>query len=213
MWKCEKFNRRLLFGFALSLLCIGGVFYEPILANLETNKQDSSDNLIEHTSSISNISTDASNMERINRWKCALKMFEERPFLGWGPGTYQFQYAPFQLSRDRTIISSNFGDMGNAHSEYLGPLCESGFLGFLFFTLMVIVIIFRAINMYYDSDNEEHRVWLLAIITSLLSYFIHGLFNNFLDTDKASIAVWGVVAIIVALDLVNSKNKFVDYKI
>ena len=76
-------------------------------------------------------------MERINRWKCALKMFIEKPVFGWGPGTYQFQYARFQLSKDRTIISSNSGDMGNTHSEYLGPLCESGFLGFFFFLLLL----------------------------------------------------------------------------
>jgi hypothetical protein len=31
--------------------------------------------------------------------------------LGWGPGTYQEVYAPYQLSVDRTIITTNFGDM------------------------------------------------------------------------------------------------------
>ena len=57
----------------------------------EDLNKDSSDNLLKHITSISNISTDASNMERINRWKCALKMFVEKPVFGWGPGTYQFQ--------------------------------------------------------------------------------------------------------------------------
>ena len=114
----------------------------PILEKLEANRQDSSDNLIEHFTSLSNISTDASNMERINRWKCALQMFYERPFFGWGPGTYQFHYAPFQVSSDRTIISSNYGDAGNAHSEYLSALSESGVLGFVTFFLVVFVSLF-----------------------------------------------------------------------
>ena len=34
-----------------------------------------------------NVSTDASNLERINRWNCAIRMYAERPFLGHGPGT------------------------------------------------------------------------------------------------------------------------------
>ena len=201
-----KVNRLVLFTSPFILVLFMFLFQNSIVSILESNRQDSSDNLMEHVSSISNISTDASNMERINRWKCALKMFAEKPVFGWGPGTYQFQYARFQLSSDRTIISSNSGDMGNAHSEYLGPLCESGFLGFFTFFILVIVTIIRAINMYYKSNDKIVNAWLLAIIIALTSYFIHGLFNNFLDTDKASIAVWGVIAILVALDVKNHKK-------
>ena len=52
-------------------------------------------------------------MERINRWKCAVSMFKEKPILGYGPGTYQFHYGVFQNHKDKTIISTNSGDMGN----------------------------------------------------------------------------------------------------
>ena len=202
-----KINKKILYSLPLLGFIFLLSFQNPILNLLESNRQDSSDNLIEHITSLSNISTDASNMERINRWKCALKMFVEKPFFGWGPGTYQFQYARFQLSSDRTIISSNMGDMGNAHSEYLGPLSESGFFGFLSFLILMVVTIIYAINMYYESNDSVIRTWLLAIIVALLSYAIHGLFNNFLDTDKASVAIWGVVAIIVGLDLLKDEKQ------
>jgi len=202
-----QINRKVLFCSPFLLIAFLFLFQSPITDLLQSNRQDSSDNLIEHVTSISNISTDASNMERINRWKCALKMFIEKPYFGWGPGTYQFQYARFQLSKDRTIISSNSGDMGNAHSEYLGPLCESGFIGFLLFISLVLFTIIRAINMYYESSDNSKRIWLLAIIIALMSYFIHGLFNNFLDTDKASVAVWGSFAMLVALDLMSHKKQ------
>ena len=58
-------------------------------------------------------------------------MFVERPIAGWGPGTYQFEYAPFQTAELRTQISTNNADLGNAHSEYLGPLAEQGLFGFI----------------------------------------------------------------------------------
>tara|TARA_B100000579_G_scaffold402216_1_gene385280 strand:- start:1708 stop:3156 length:1449 start_codon:yes stop_codon:yes gene_type:complete len=202
-----QINRKVLFCSPFLLIAFLFVLQSPIIDLLQSNRQDSSDNLIEHVTSISNISTDASNMERINRWKCAVKMFIEKPYFGWGPGTYQFQYARFQLSKDRTIISSNSGDMGNAHSEYLGPLCESGFIGFLLFISLVLFTIIRSINMYYESSDNSKRIWLLAIIIALMSYFIHGLFNNFLDTDKASVAVWGSFAMLVALDLMSHKKQ------
>jgi O-antigen ligase len=60
---------------------------------LSSNTTDSSGNLKEHLNSAMNVTTDASNLERINRWSAALRMFEERPVFGWGPGTYMFFYA------------------------------------------------------------------------------------------------------------------------
>ena len=58
-----------------------------IMIQLKQNKQDSSDNLQRHIQSISNIRSDASNVERINRWNCAIRMFREKPIIGWGPAT------------------------------------------------------------------------------------------------------------------------------
>ena len=46
-----------------------------------------------------------------------------------------FLYAPYQKPSEKTIISTNAGNRGNAHSEYLGPMAESGILGLL--TLLV----------------------------------------------------------------------------
>ncbi len=196
-----------LLSLGLILLIFGFFFQSTIISQLSNNRQDSSNNLLEHFNSLSNISTDASNMERINRWKCAIDMFKERPFVGWGPGTYQFQYAPFQFSADKTIISSNDGDAGNAHSEYLSVLSESGVLGLVFFITLLGIVFIRIISLYNMVHDPDIKRWLLAILTSLLSYFIHGLFNNFLDTDKASVAIWAVIAIVVSIDLANNKNK------
>ena len=81
------------------------LFQQQIIDRLEKNKQDSSANFVEHIQSIYNISSDASNLERINRWQAAIRMFEDRPIVGWGPGTYQFMYAPYQRSKEKTIIS------------------------------------------------------------------------------------------------------------
>ena len=209
-----KFRINIKFLFSTPLILVGLVFLfqSNIIYVLEQNTQNTSDNLLEHTTSISNISTDASNVERINRWDCALYMFYDKPVFGWGPGTYQFQYAPFQLLKYNTVIRSNTGALGNAHSEYLGPLAESGLFGFLSFVILIYVVMYQAVNMYYETTHPKRRVWILAIIVSLTSYLIHGIFNNFLDTDKASVAIWSCIAILVALDGLNKKNNSSDSK-
>ena len=103
---------------------------------------------------MSNISTDASNLERLNRWSCALQMFQEKPFLGFGPGTYQFLYAPYQKSSMKTVISTNFGEKGNAHSEYLGPLSEQGFLGAIFvFVLVLFCLLYNICYLTTTTSN------------------------------------------------------------
>ena len=108
------------------------------------NKNDAehtTEDFSERLESMSNVSTDASNLERLNRWNSAIELFKERPFFGWGPGTYAFVYAPYQDASDLTIISTNFGD-GNAHSEYLGPLSEQGLLGFAILPCLCLLLLF-----------------------------------------------------------------------
>ena len=183
--------------------------WDQLLISLERNDQDSSDDLTEHVESISNGSSAASNLERINRWSCALSLWSERPLTGWGPGTYQFVYAPHQRSEHRTIISTNNADRGNAHSEYLGPLAEQGIPG----TLIILGILLATCNMgfrTYRALRERDRwraYWAMSVYLGLMTYFIHGVLNNYLDTDKASAPFWGFLAILVVMDLEVKKSE------
>lgn len=205
----------ILFRIKLPLLLIGAFAFlavvftmrEVILVQLERNKQTSSGKLTEHVQSITNVKTDASNRERLNRWSCAWRMFLEKPLFGWGPGTYMFQYAPFQLAKDRTVISTNAGTLGNAHSEYLGPLAESGVLGVLSFLLVVAATVYTGLRVYFNSAKKTVRIMSLSVLLGLCTYYVHGILNNFLDTDKASALFWGFTAILVTMDLFHVKDE------
>lgn len=186
---------------SLSLVSFVWFAQDELLMTLERNKQDSSDDLQEHVESISNVSSDASNLERLNRWNSALAMFEERPLVGWGPGTYQFVYAPFQRSSDLTIISTNNADGGNAHSEYLGPLSEQGLPGMLLVLALLVVVTRTAFRLAYSRRNRDLKLIIYSAWLGLVTYFVHGVLNNYLDTDKASAPFWGFIALLVAIDL------------
>ncbi len=197
--------KHLLMGTAIvsAVLVIG---WDDIVMSLEQNKQESSDKLDEHVSSISNVSSDASNLERLNRWHCAFELFKARPIVGWGPGTYQFVYAPFQRAKDRTIISTNQGNGGNAHSEYLGPLCEQGFLGTTLVLALLYGITSLAFRLFYSLRERDMKVLVAAAYLGLMTYFIHGVLNNYLDTDKASVPFWGFIAMLVAIDIYHANS-------
>ena len=187
------------------------VFQTELLVVLEKNSQDSSDSFTEHFHSISNVSTDASNLERINRWKSAIRLFRERPHLGWGIGTYQFNYAPYQNYYDKSIISTNSGNKGNAHSEYLSMLAETGWPGLLIFIVFLVVLFTRAIGLYGKLADKKDKALVMTCILSLVTYFSHAVLNNFLDMDKASVPLWGFISIIVMMD-VKERSKLENKK-
>ncbi len=181
------------------------VFQTEILMYLERNNTESSANLGEHISSMTNISSDASNLERLNRWSCAIRMFKDRPFFGWGPGTYMFNYAGYQLTAERTIISTNSADGGNAHSEYLGPMAESGILGLISFLVLVSVVFYTAVHTYSRTSDKYLKTIVMSALLGLVTYVVHGTMNNFLDSDKLSVPFWGFIAIIVTIDIQTRK--------
>jgi len=209
VWSIIKLRIRFkpLFITLITIIGLFLAFQSQILMKLEQNSEESSANMMTHISSMSNISSDASNLERINRWSCAVRMFADKPVVGYGPGTYMFKYARYQLSKDRTIISTNSADGGNAHSEYLGPMAESGVLGLATYLLIIILVIYTAVNTYTRLTDYRLRSIVLAALVGLVTYYIHGFLNNFLDTDKISVPFWGFTAMIVAIDILSRKQE------
>lgn len=197
------------FKWLLGIVCLGGillfVFQDKVIFKLEQNRTDVSQNIKDEIQSISNISSDASNVERLNRWSCAYRMWLDKPIFGFGPGTYMFQYAPFQLSYMHTIISTNEANGGNAHNEYLGPLSEEGLLGMLLMLAIVIAVSALSFRLIYTLEDKEMRILTISIFLGLVTYFVHGMMNNFLDTDKAAVPFWGFIGMLVGIDYRNKK--------
>lgn len=181
-------------------------FQGDIMMKLERNKTGSnSKNMEKHLQSATNIKNDPSNLERINRWSCAWRMFKDKPVFGFGPGTYMFQYAPYQLSYQKTVISTNFATLGHAHSEWLGPLAESGLIGMLSWFAVFVVTFIRALWLIYNAVEPKIRYLTMALTLSLLTYFVHGFLNSYFDYDKVAVPFWAFLSIIVSMDLMNKK--------
>ena len=77
----------------------------------------------------------------------------------------------------------------------------------LTFLGVVITVIITGLRVYRKAENKEVKLITLMVLLGLVTYYVHGLMNNFLDTDKASVPFWGFTAIIVAMDLYHSRNK------
>ena len=142
----------------------------------------------------SRVRLDVSSAERWNRYNAAARMAAARPVQGFGPGTYQFQYFPFQKASEMTRISvtapiaqrdaSNFGRGGGAHSEYMQAWSETGWVGLL---LLLAVVLFPFVMGW--GSGTQWGDWL-----AWYSYWFHGIFNHFLHDSRIAILVWGIAA-------------------
>ena len=196
----------LLFGLGVGVFF---VYQSDVLYKLGKNHQDSSYTLADQVKSISKISTDASNVERLNRWASAMRLWKESPVVGVGPGTYQFLYGSYQKSYQLSTISTNAGDLGNAHSEYIGPMTEQGLLGVLLVATLFLTTFATGVRVYRTAKDPAVGRMALAFTLSLFTYYVHGVFNNFLDTDKLSVPFWAFTAAVVALDQYSEKKEMV----
>jgi len=205
---------RVKFSYLLLGLLVG-IFYivgnwETLSFKLEGNKKGSDDDIEMHVKSISNISTDPSNMERVNRWHCALEMFKDKPLFGFGPATYTEVYGAYQKTSDLTIISTFSGDLGNAHSEYFAALSETGLPGLLSWLAIVGLSIFYGMQVFYRSfliRDKKSGILVVIALLGLLSYFIHAFLNNYSEFDKIAVIMWSFLAIITALSIKTNQNQ------
>jgi putative inorganic carbon (hco3(-)) transporter len=175
-----------------------------IISNFKENKNDSNAKnagIEQQAKSITNITTDKSNAERLNRWSCALRMFADKPFVGFGAGTYQFEYLKYQQKNEMTQISVTsqnnikHGKGGTAHNEFLLALSETGFLGAFLLLLIFTETLRQAIDNVRNSKVDKRLN--VVLLVSFLSFFIHSFFNNFLDTDKAAFLAFFLMAFIL----------------
>ena len=188
-------------------MSIGGYMYYAGSGSVsKVNSAVSRKDISSHLASITNFKTDYSNAERINRWYCAIKMWEDDPWTGWGPGTYAMEYDKLQKFKYLTPISTHRGDNGTAHNEFLLALSEQGIPGMVITVFLMLTPIFFGMRGYNRAKDKVIRMLYLGTTFGLVAYVIHSFVNNFLDQDKIAMSYYGFMAIIVALDTYHNKK-------
>lgn len=214
VWKFKMSLQQLI---SITIVCVGIVFLLmwriPAGEIGSQNNASTAKNPLEHLQSVLNTSNNVSNLERRNRYSCAWRMFKDRPLLGFGPGTYERQYLAYQRKEDMTRISvTEFarhrpGKGGGAHSEYLQALAESGILGFASWVFLVLAFLF-AVTKIASTGSSWNALLALGLFFGLSTFFLHGIFNNFLHHDKIAALVWGGLAVLHTL---YQRNKMEGY--
>lgn len=199
-----RFRVKLWMLISVLVLIIGIVWVnkDAIINSVSRNEAVSTKgDITQHIQSVTNIQTDASNLERVNRWACAIGMASEKPVFGFGPGSYQFVYGRFQVRAYMTRISTFNGNKGHAHSELFTALSEQGYPGMVIYLVLMFSVIGYGLKVIYSARDQYARKIALAALLSLSTFYVHGFFNAFMDTDKMAALVFVMLAVIISTDL------------
>jgi O-antigen ligase len=124
--------------------------------------------MLERAGSITDV---AANQMRIDITRDSLRMFAERPVLGWGVGTF-----PVVYPTHRSFFTDFF--VNEAHNDYAQLLVEAGAVGFALI-LWYVVMVFRAglPKISAPPMRSWSAIATLAALTGCAGILVHSAFD------------------------------------
>lgn len=147
---------------------------------------------------------DVSSMERVYRWVAASHMFRDRPWFGFGPGTFYPTYKRYTVTSFETYVSDN-PERSTTHNYFLFLLSEQGTVGLGIFFLLTIMLFAYGEKIYHRINNAEERRTVMALIIVLAMVYVNLLLSDMLESDKVGPFFFIAIALLVASDVRNNK--------
>jgi O-antigen ligase len=136
--------------------------------------------------------TELSGATRLNMDRDALKMFAQKPVLGWGLGVFGEIYPQF------SNFSSNL-PVGMAHNDYLQVLAEMGLLGFAT-ALWYLLRLFRsALKKLKHWPPDTNTAVTLAAMLGVSGILVHS-FVDFNLQVPANAALFYMLCVVAAME-------------
>ena len=129
----------------------------------------------------------------------AIKIFVQRPLMGWGLGVFGVIYPSY------SSLSTNL-KVGMAHNDYLQLLVETGAVGFII-ALWFLVALFRsALRKLNHLQSSTNAAVTLAALLGVSGILVHS-FVDFNLQIPANAAMFYVLCVIAAMKPCASRNR------
>ncbi|MGH9580461.1 MAG: O-antigen ligase family protein, partial [Terriglobales bacterium] len=130
------------------------------------------------------IQLDGPEGQRLTIARDGLKMFAERPWTGWGLGTFPVVYPQY-----RSYFTDKF--VNQAHNDYLQALVETGLPGFAVLLWFLVVLFRSAAKGARKWATSSRAAVTLAALTGCVGILVHSFvdFNLRIPANAALFAV------------------------
>lgn len=137
---------------------------------------------------ITNVSSGAGIVERVESYEDALGFIRRQPFLGVGIGNFGPRIAlnPYQIPDQGWQIVNNI---------YLEIAAERGIPAAVIFICMIIMLILRSIKAYKKTSTKEKKIMLASLTIALIAIFVQ--YNTF--SILYIFHIWFLIGLLVSL--------------
>lgn len=122
----------------------------------------------------------------------SLRMFWQRPILGWGLGTFPTVYPQFRSFYTNTFVNA-------AHNDYLQLLTDTGIVGFAIAIWFLIVAIGAAIKKIRNWPSDVNGAVSLAALLGICGILVHS-FVDFNLQVPANAMLFYVLCTVAAME-------------
>ncbi len=137
----------------------------------------------ERISTIFTLRENTSNSYRVNVWLSCLQMLKDNWLIGIGPGnsTFRLAYGLYMISGFDALAAYNI---------FLEIAIELGIVGFLIFSLIVLISFLKLHALFWNEKN----IFALGIFISIVSLLTHGVFDTVFFRPQVFIPFWFLLA-------------------
>jgi tetratricopeptide (TPR) repeat protein len=134
--------------------------------------------------------------ERMYFFQDAMKMFKERPILGWGGGGWQEAYRAFQ----GYLYNSN-----QVHGHYFQIMVETGVVGLLVIMGIWASFLLYGHRLYHGTkENEAKRFIIWTISIAAISIGMHAVIDFDLSLSALALVLWTLFGLVRGFGIYSS---------
>lgn len=166
------------------------IFIGLLLNNLESSLS-TSQSFQSRLSTLTEIQDDRSLSQRSRYYKAAFESFKEKPIMGKGIGTWEFESIPYERNEMKNYVVPY-----HVHNDYLELLAETGIIGMTLYFGMIFFIFYHLLRKILDREaDQETKLFSIFLITSLSVYLIDSMFNFPFDRIIQQIHLFFLLAV------------------
>jgi O-antigen ligase len=128
----------------------------------------------------------------------ALRIFAQRPLMGWGLGVFGVIYPSF------SSLSTNL-KVGMAHNDYLQLLVEMGAVGFVILLWFLVALFRSALRKLNHASSTTNAAVTLAALLGVSGILVHSLVDFNLQIP-ANATLFYVLCVIAAMQPCSSRH-------
>lgn len=144
-----------------------------------------------HSDSIKNLAEELrlrNATERMYFFQDAMKMFKERPIIGWGGGGWEEAYRAYQ---------GYYYNSNEVHGHYFQIMVEVGIIGILVMLGIWASFLYACHRLYHGArENADKRFLVLTVTIAALSIGLHAVIDFDLSLSALALVLWTLFGII-----------------